>query len=58
MSPIVSDYLSRMALAKIGIVEDMAHIDCFDVQCFCIIANELSKMEREETERARKKKGR
>jgi hypothetical protein len=58
MTPMVSDYLRRMALAKIGIVEDMAHVDCFDSHCFCIIANELSKMEREETERARKKKGR
>lgn len=58
MSPVVSDYLQRLALAKIGIVGRFEDVDCFDSHCFCIIANELSKMEREETERARKKKGR
>jgi hypothetical protein len=55
---IVADYFTRLTLRKAGLVSDFESLDCLEVNCYCIIANELAKMEREASERAKKKKGR
>lgn len=58
MSIFVSDYLTRMTLRKAGFSDPLNALDCLERQIFCIIAGELSKMEHEAHEKARKKKGR
>jgi hypothetical protein len=57
MSIFVSDYFSRLVLRKAGFHDSIKDLDFVERQIFCIIAGELSKMEQESMEKARKKRG-
>ena len=57
-APLVSEYLTRLKLAKIGYRFDPAKIDAEKADGFVIVADEIEKAEADETKKRAKKKGR
>lgn len=57
-APLVVEYNQRKMLSKIGYRFDGESLDVFKAWCFCLISNELAKLEEKSMKEARRKKGR
>mgnify|MGYP007044009912 CR=1 FL=1 len=55
-APLVDSFLRYMHLKKIGGSVDIGSMDVFRADCYLIISSELDKINKEELDRAKKKK--
>ena len=55
---IVSEYYQRKMLSDVGYRFDASKLSTFKVEAFTVIANQLSKIEREQAKKMRAKQGR
>lgn len=55
-APLVSEYIRKQTLRKLGYVFDPNGLDVFTAECFEQISGEISKLEAEEMKAARRKR--
>jgi hypothetical protein len=56
VAPIVSEYIEKMQLRKIGYTFSGDTLSVFKGRCFSVIADEISKIEQDEIKRSRRGK--
>lgn len=55
-TPVVSEYLTRLRLAKIGYTSDMRNLSVTKGEAFLFISQELDRLESEEMKRKAKRR--
>lgn len=55
-SGLVAEYFHRKSLAKLGFTSSMSDLPCWKFECFTVISSELSRLEKEELNKAKRKR--